>query len=201
MVCISSTNRMIFPARVTSSRISRSRSSNSPRYLVPATNEDIYSATTRFSRRASGTSPRVISWASFSANAVLPTPGFPTRAMLFLVFRHRICTICSTWFSRPITGMQPPSAAFWVKSWLNRSSSFVTIVFPPAIFFRLSSSAPVNSRSWSAFSILRILPPSLPVTRRIPSSKCTGSTCPAPRRSASMAAAQTHRRASSVSPC
>ena len=176
MVCISSTNRMIFPARVTSSRISRSRSSNSPRYFVPATREDIYMATTRLSLRASGTPPRAISWASFSARAVFPTPGFPTKAMLFLVFRHKICTICSTWLSRPITGMQPPSAAFWVKSWLNRSSSFVTIVSPPVTLFLPSSNAPENSRSRSAFSIRRIWPPSLPVTRRMPSSRCTGST-------------------------
>ena len=51
------------------------RSSNSPRYLAPATIEPMSRPMTRFPFKPSGTSPSTIRWASPSTMAVLPTPG------------------------------------------------------------------------------------------------------------------------------
>ena len=78
-----------------------SRSSNSPRYFAPAISAPRSRATTRFSRRPSGTSPRTIRWASPSAIAVLPTPGSPMRTGLFFVRR------LSTWMTRRISSSRP----------------------------------------------------------------------------------------------
>ena len=66
-----------------------SRSSNSPRYLVPATTEAMSRDTRRLSSRVSGTSPATMRCASPSTMAVLPTPGSPMRAGLFLVRREK----------------------------------------------------------------------------------------------------------------
>ena len=71
-----------------SSMIFLRRSSNSPRYLVPATSEPMSSATRRLSSSVSGTSPVTIRCARPSTMAVLPTPGSPIRAGLFLVRRR-----------------------------------------------------------------------------------------------------------------
>ena len=60
------------------------RSSNWPRYLVPATREPMSSVRTRLSASDSGTSPLTMRWAKPSAMAVLPTPGSPMSAGLFL---------------------------------------------------------------------------------------------------------------------
>ena len=90
MVCSSSINRMMFPARRTSPRICFSFSSNSPRYLVPATMADRSSAYTRLPSRCWGAVPSEIARASPSTTAVLPTPGSPISAGLFLVRRDRI---------------------------------------------------------------------------------------------------------------
>ena len=93
-----------------------SRSSNSPRYLAPATIEDRSRAITRLSRSPSGTSPSTIRLASPSTMAVLPTPGSPMRTGLFLVRR------LSTWMtrrissSRPMTGSSLPCRAASVRS-------------------------------------------------------------------------------------
>jgi len=48
--------------------------------------------------------------------AVLPTPGSPIRAGLFLVRRERICTTRRTSSSRPITGSSLPWRARAVRS-------------------------------------------------------------------------------------
>ncbi len=110
-------NRMTCPSlEVTSLSTAFSRSSNSPRNLVPATNAPRSSAITRLCFSPSGTSPAAIRWASPSAIAVLPTPGSPIRTGLFLVRRD------STWItrrissSRPITGSSLPWAASRVRS-------------------------------------------------------------------------------------
>ena len=65
-----------------------SRSSNSPRNLVPATSAPMSRAMTLRFLRLSGTSPETIRWARPSTIAVLPTPGSPIRTGLFLVRRR-----------------------------------------------------------------------------------------------------------------
>ena len=86
-VWTSSTNKMVGGAfwSVTSAMTPCNRSSNSPRYLVPATRLAISNATMRYPRKRGGqrlSSTRI--WARPSAMAVLPTPGSPMRQGLFL---------------------------------------------------------------------------------------------------------------------
>ena len=90
MVCNSSINKMMFLARRISSMTALMRSSNWPRYFVPATIKARSKVMTRFSRKISGTLPRAISWANPSTMAVLPTPASPSSTGLFLVRRQRI---------------------------------------------------------------------------------------------------------------
>ena len=145
-------NTMIWPwASAISFSTAFSRSSNSPRYLEPATSAPRSSAITRRSRSPSGTSPETIRWASPSTIAVLPTPGSPISTGLFFVRR------LSTWItrrissSRPITGSSLPCAAASVRSrpyfssaW-NLSSGFwsVTRCEPRTSASALSSSSRV----------------------------------------------------------
>ena len=98
-----------------SSMIFLSRSSNSPRYFVPATSEPMSRVRTRLLSRVSGTSPATIRWARPSAMAVLPTPGSPIRAGLFFVRRDRIWMTRSISFSRPMTGSSFPARAASVR--------------------------------------------------------------------------------------
>ena len=75
-VCISSMNRMMFPFDdVTSFITAFILSSNSPRYLAPATREATSSSKMVFFFRDSGTSPLKILHAKPSTTAVFPTPG------------------------------------------------------------------------------------------------------------------------------
>ena len=104
IVCISSTNKMTFPQRRISTKMSRMRSSNSPRYFVPATTLAMSSAYRRLPRSTSGTAPAASRWAKPSTMAVLPTPGSPMSAGLFLFLRLRICISAPISASRPITG-------------------------------------------------------------------------------------------------
>ena len=101
-LCSSSTNRRIRPSdRVTSLSTALSRSSNSPRYLAPATSAPMSRAKIVLSRRPSGTSPLTMRWANPSTIAVLPTPGSPIRTGLFFVLRDRI------WMTRRISRVPP----------------------------------------------------------------------------------------------
>ena len=87
-VCSSSMNVMIWPSlSLISFSTALRRSSNSPRYLAPATIAPRSSATTRLPRSDSGTSPATMRWARPSTTAVLPTPGSPISTGLFLVRR------------------------------------------------------------------------------------------------------------------
>ncbi len=125
-VCISSRNVMIPPsAALISSSTALSRSSNSPRYLAPATIEPRSRATMRLLSRPVGTSPSTIREASPSAMAVLPTPGSPMSSGLFLVRRLRTWMTRRISSSRPITGSSFPSAARATRSrpYLPRASS------------------------------------------------------------------------------
>ena len=124
IVCSSSRKRTIWPsASCTSFSTAFSRSSNSPRYLEPASSEPMSSAITRRSRRLSGTSPSTIRCASPSTIAVLPTPGSPISTGLFLVRRERTWITRRISSSRPITGSSLPLRASAVRSRPNFSSA------------------------------------------------------------------------------
>jgi len=85
-VCSSSIKRIMPPSElVTSFKTAFRRSSNSPRYLAPATSAPRSSVTTCLSASVLGTSPRTIRWASPSTIAVLPTPGSPMTTGLVFV--------------------------------------------------------------------------------------------------------------------
>ena len=111
--------RITSPDFLTSSRVFLMRSSNSPRYLVPATMPLRSRERMRLSSRSSGTSPRTIFRARPSARAVLPTPGSPMRQGLFLVRRERIWIIRWISSSRPMTGSSLPARASAVRSRVN----------------------------------------------------------------------------------
>ena len=115
-VCNSSTKRIASRDARSSSRTFFSRSSNSPRYFVPATSEPISNVTTRLSSRGAGTSPLTMRCARPSAIAVFPTPGSPISAGLFLVRRARIWMTRSISRSRPMTGSSRPARAASVRS-------------------------------------------------------------------------------------
>ncbi len=99
-----------------------SRSSNSPRYLVPATMPPRSTDTIRTPRSASGTRPSTIRAAIPSTTAVFPTPGSPSSTGLFLLRRASTSTTCAISASRPITGSSRPARASAVRSWPWRSS-------------------------------------------------------------------------------
>ena len=128
MVCISSINNTQLPATLISSMTFFKRSSNSPRYLVPATNAPISSVTRRFPCSVSGTSPLLIFCAIASTMAVLPTPGSPIRTGLFLVRRLRICSTLSSSVLRPTTGSSFSDFAAMVKSTPSWSRVGVRVV-------------------------------------------------------------------------
>ena len=86
IVWISSIYIMILLLASSSSRIPLTRSSNCPRYFVPATKPDKSSSRSFFPIRWAGTSPETILWASPSTRLVFPTPGSPMRiGLLFLL--------------------------------------------------------------------------------------------------------------------
>ena len=111
----SSMNRTASLVLRSSSMIFLSRSSNSPRYFVPATSEPMSRVSTRLLSSVSGTSPATIRWARPSAMAVLPTPGSPIRAGLFFVRLERIWMTRSISFSLPMTGSSFPARAASVR--------------------------------------------------------------------------------------
>ena len=161
MVCSSSMNRMMRPSSAeTSFRTALSRSSNSPRYLAPASSPAMSSDSTFLSFSDSGTSPLTMRCASPSTMAVLPTPGSPISTGLFLVRR------CSTWMarrissSRPITGSSLPERARSVRSSVYffsasrwPSASAESTFWPP----RTASTAAVNALRVSPWP--RTMPP------------------------------------------
>ena len=113
----SSMKQMIRPsASVISRRTAFSRSSNSPRYLEPATIAPMSRATRRLPLSPSGTSPATIRWASPSTMAVLPTPGSPMSTGLFFVRRERTWMTRRISSSRPMTGSSLPLRARSVRS-------------------------------------------------------------------------------------
>mmetsp|Transcript_169801 Transcript_169801/g.544981 ORF Transcript_169801/g.544981 Transcript_169801/m.544981 type:complete len:270 (-) Transcript_169801:420-1229(-) len=124
---------------LTSSMIDLSLSSNSPRYLVPATMAAMSSEYSCLLRSFAGTLPSAIICARPSATAVLPTPGGPTRQALFFRLRSKIWMILWSSFSRPTTGSSKPSLAIFVRSVATLSSDV----------FLLPPSAPTADSSFS----------------------------------------------------
>ena len=134
MVWISSMKRTQTPEPRISSRIFFNRSSNSPRYLVPATSDPMSRVTSRLPCRFSGTSPLMMRWARASTIAVLPTPGSPMSTGLFLVRRLRIWTTLCISLSLPTTGSSLPARAALVMStpiWSRVGVRVVDLDDPP----------------------------------------------------------------------
>ncbi len=118
-VCSSSTKTITSRFSTSSFMIVLSRSSNWPRYFVPATMSEMSSARIRLSSSGGGTRPATIRWASPSTIAVLPTPGSPMRTGLFLVRRQRIWIMRSISASRPTSGSSASMLAASVRSLEN----------------------------------------------------------------------------------
>ena len=202
---------MISPARRTSARRFFTRSSNSPRYFVPATMEERSRDSRRLPRRSSGTCPAAMRWASPSAMAVLPTPGSPMRAGLFFCRRDRIWITRRSSSSRPTTGSKIPAAACLVKSFANCSNSFasprsvqVRVLFPNRVG---PWEVPPMARSSSARRRAGSTPLSVSAWRAthsscwsIPSSRWAVPTLVPPRRVHSAAARSTTSLQRGVSP-
>ena len=110
------------------------RSSNCPRYLVPATKEPKSRVTTRLLNKARDTLRSMIRRASPSATALLPTPGSPMSSGLFFFLRLRIWETRSISLKRPTTGSSFPCMAIAVKS-LPKLSKTGVLVFWLGLFF------------------------------------------------------------------
>mmetsp|Transcript_27991 Transcript_27991/g.45034 ORF Transcript_27991/g.45034 Transcript_27991/m.45034 type:complete len:206 (-) Transcript_27991:697-1314(-) len=150
IVCISSIIKIISPSAATTSlRTFCILSSNSPRYLEPASIAGMSNRSTRLSLSPSGTWPSTILCARPSATAVLPTPGSPTRTGLFFFRRFKTKIISSTSLSRPITGSILPSLAFAVKS--SEYSASVA-----CLFLSLAGPPPPTVSSFFPFSLFTI---------------------------------------------
>ena len=105
IIWISSINIIILPSLfLTSFNTFFNLSSNSPRYLAPATKLAISSSQIVLFFKLSGTSFLTILLAKPSTIAVLPTPGSPIKTGLFFVFLDNIRVILLTSSSLPITG-------------------------------------------------------------------------------------------------
>ena len=175
MVCISSTNKSTLPSeRSISFIMALRRSSNSPRYLVPAISAPKSSDTTSLSRKESGTSPEAMRDAKPSAIAVLPTPASPMSIGLFLVRRLKICITRFISSSRPMTGSSLFCAAIWVSErvyfcralnflglsavacLVERSSISARVIASRVMRKRLSNSRAVPGTSKSAIKICSV---------------------------------------------
>ena len=91
-------------------------SSNSPRYLVPDTNENIFKEIIFLSFKNEGHLSLTIKFAIPSTIAVLPTPAGPIKIGLFFFLLSNISITLSISFSLPITGSNFFSLARRVKS-------------------------------------------------------------------------------------
>mmetsp|Transcript_16890 Transcript_16890/g.43214 ORF Transcript_16890/g.43214 Transcript_16890/m.43214 type:complete len:275 (+) Transcript_16890:1373-2197(+) len=134
--CSSSMNRMTSSRLETSSRSFLMRSSKSPRYLVSATSDPIFSEYTFLPISLLGRSgaARSMVSASASAIAVFPTPGSPTRHGLFFRRRSRMRMTRRSSAARPNTGSRRSSRAI--------SERLVDISSSTLFFFLLSMPSP-----------------------------------------------------------
>ena len=166
-------NTMMFGFSVSSFMIALRRSSNCPRYFVPATINEMSSASIRLSPRKYGTSPQAIRCASPSTIAVLPTPGSPISTALFFVRRQRTCCTRSSSTRRPTSGSSRLFMAASVRSRLNSASSGVSLTRVRVVFslssWTMSSRTPVSRMPFSK----RIDAATERSSRRMPSSRCS----------------------------
>ncbi len=116
-VCNSSMNKIICPPEFSISLITAfNRSSNSPRYFVPATKAPMSSMKIDLFFNNSGTSPEAIRCARPSAIAVFPTPASPIKTGLFLLRRQSTCIKRRISESLPMIGSSSPRRAASVRS-------------------------------------------------------------------------------------
>ena len=101
------------------------RSSNCPRYFVPATMLVMLRLTMRLPKRTGDVRFWAINCASPSTMALLPTPGSPMSMGLFFLRLHKISDTRMISLSRPTTGSSSPSAAAFVRLVEKRSSTGV----------------------------------------------------------------------------
>ncbi len=151
-VWISSRNSTTLPTSFTSSISCLRRSSNCPRYCVPATTRAMSRETTRLSRMRSGTSPRAMACARPSTTAVLPTPASPISTALFFVRRERTWMTRVSSCLRPMTGSSSPLRARAVRSRPKMLSAgvlpfFAALASPSGAGDSSSSSSSVSSGS------------------------------------------------------
>ena len=127
------------------------RSSNWPRYFVPATKLARSKVTTRLSKSILETFRCTILSASPSAIADLPTPGSPINNGLFFFLLLKICETLSISFSLPTTGSSLSFSAMAVKSLpkLSKTGVFDFLeVFPGPL------PPPLNGLSFVASPVL-----------------------------------------------
>ena len=133
MVCSSSMKRIRSGFFLISARMAFTRSSNWPRYLVPATSEPISSEMIRLESSERGTSFAAMRRASPSTTADLPEPDSPISTGLFFLRRDRIWARRSISASRPTTGSRSPLTAARVRSNpYDSTSDFLPPPFPGA---------------------------------------------------------------------
>ena len=142
MVWSSSMNKITSGVFSSSFMTAFMRSSNWPRYLVPATNEARSRVTTRLLNRMRLTFFCTIRSARPSAIAVLPTPGSPIRMGLFFLRRLRIWATRSISFSRPTIGSSLPSSAIRVRSRPKLSSTGVRLFSVPGLLVSFEEPLP-----------------------------------------------------------
>ena len=141
------------------------RSSNCPRYFVPATIEVISRRRMRLLKSKGDVCRLAICCAKPSAMALFPTPGSPISIGLFFFRRHNTSVTRCISLVRPTTGSSLPSNAAFVKSVENLSSTGVPVLplvrlisavpadeelsprrlFRPVIFSSSSSDSPMPS--------------------------------------------------------
>ena len=127
IVCISSMNTMMSGFCSSSLMSALMRSSNCPRYFVPATMDVMSRLTSRLPKSTGDVRRRAMSCASPSTMALFPTPGSPMRMGLFFLRRQRISTTRCISLSRPTTGSSTSSSAAFVRSVEKLSSTGVLL--------------------------------------------------------------------------
>ena len=125
MVCNSSMKRIMSRLALSSCIMFLMRSSNCPRYFVPATTDARSSDRMRLLKSTCETLCSLMRMASPSTMADLPTPGSPISTGLFFFLRLRICDTRIISRSLPTTGSRPPWSASVVRSVQNWSSAGV----------------------------------------------------------------------------
>jgi len=168
MVCSSSMKMMVSEDSRISFMMFLSRSSNWPRYFVPATTLARSRVMSRWLRSSSGTFDSTMREASPSTMAVLPTPGSPMRIGLFFFRRQRIWMTRSISPSRPKVGSSFPSRASWVRSRPNWLSDGVSAFSSPSCW-ELCCGWPPSSFSVSSRTFFRSTPMSMRTFAATPS--------------------------------